>query len=74
MVGPPGGPTGYSPLYHPSPANGGCWRRNKLYLRRLLTARSDPALRLLTQGREGTQPGPVALGPRGPALHAERRS
>jgi hypothetical protein len=29
------------PLYHPSPVNGGRWRRNKLYLQRFLTERSD---------------------------------
>jgi hypothetical protein len=34
------------PLYHPSPANGARWRRNKLYLQRFLKDRSDLAFDL----------------------------
>lgn len=30
----PWGPCWVLPLYHPSPANGARWRRNRLYLQR----------------------------------------
>jgi uracil-DNA glycosylase len=47
------GPRWILPLYHPSPANGSRWRRNKLYLRRFLKARPDFAFRLAEAGAEG---------------------
>ena len=43
----PWGPCWILPLYHPSPANGTHWPRNKLYLRRFLKECPEPALRVI---------------------------
>jgi len=41
-------------LNHPSPVNGACWRRNKLFLQKFLKECSDPALCLVK--RRGERP------------------
>ena len=41
------------PLYHPSPVNGGRWRRNKLYLRKFLKRHSAAPL-LVVEGVRGS--------------------
>jgi uracil-DNA glycosylase family 4 len=48
----PWGPCWILPLYHPSPANGARWHRNKGYLLRFAKARSDPAFCLGEGGGE----------------------
>jgi uracil-DNA glycosylase family 4 len=41
------------PLYHPSPANGARWRRNRTFLRRFLKQNPDAVVRSVS----GTDPG-----------------